>query len=152
MTAPSTLSSPTLYDRDLALWYTETLAKLKAGELHSLDIDHLIEEIEGLAARDRRELKNRLKVLLAHLLKRIYVVAPEDYRGWENTIDEQQEQLQDILSQSPSLNVYFESAFDDAWQRALKQVGNDYSQINFPEHWPFSQSPETLLTQTFWQA
>jgi hypothetical protein len=38
------------------LWYADTLAKLKAGVLDQLDTGHLIEEIEGLAARDRREL------------------------------------------------------------------------------------------------
>nr|WP_278003633.1 DUF29 domain-containing protein [Nodosilinea sp. TSF1-S3] len=150
MTPPIAPATPTLYDRDLALWYADTLTKLKAGELHGLDIDHLIEEIESLADWDRRELKNRLKVLLAHLLKRMCVSAPEYYRGWENTIDEQREQLQDILDQSPSLETYFESVFDEVWQRALKQVRNDYPQVNFPEQWPFSQGPEPLLTQTFW--
>ena len=150
MTPPIAPAIPTLYDRDLALWYADTLAKLKAGELHGLDLNHLIEEIESLAARDRRELKNRLKVFLAHLLKRIYVSAPEYDRGWENTIDEQREQLQDILSQSPSLHAYFDSVFNEVWQRALKQVRNDYPQVNFPNQWPFSQEPETLLTQPFW--
>jgi hypothetical protein len=150
MTPPIAPATPTLYDRDLALWYADTLIKLKAGELQGLDINHLIEEIESLAARDRRELKNRLKVLLAHLLKRIYTASPKYYRGWENTIDEQREQLQDILSQSPSLHTYFESVFDEVWQRALKQVRNDYPQINFPDQWPFSQEPEAMLTQTFW--
>jgi hypothetical protein len=150
MTPPIALANPTLYDRDLALWYADTLTKLKAGELHGLDLDHLIEEIESLAARDRRELKNRLKVLLVHLLKRIYTADPEYYRSWENTIDEQREQLQDILSQSPSLNAYFDSVFDEVGQRVLKQVRNDYPQVNFPDQWPFSQKPATLLTQPFW--
>ena len=56
MTVQSALSLSQLYDRDLALWYADTLAKLKAGVLDQLDTGHLIEEIEGLAARDRREL------------------------------------------------------------------------------------------------
>jgi uncharacterized damage-inducible protein DinB len=139
MKTSSALSSAKLYDLDLALWYADTLAKLKARDLQTLDIDHLIEEIEGLAARDRRELKTRLKVLLAHLLKRMYVSTPNDYRGWENTVDEQQEQIQDILSQSPSLATYFDTAFEEAWQRALKQVRQDYPQVDFPEEWPLGK-------------
>jgi hypothetical protein len=52
-------------------------------------------------------------VLLAHLLKRTYVPLPENYRGWENTIYEQREQLQDLLEQSPSLKAYFEDSFEE---------------------------------------
>jgi hypothetical protein len=63
----------------------------------------LIEEIEGLAGRDRRELKNLIRVLLAHLLKRIYVKSPDNYRGWEIMIREQRQQLRDLLEQSPGL-------------------------------------------------
>lgn len=126
MTRQSAISQTKLYDRDLALWYADTVQQLKTGELSALDIDHLVEEIESLAGRDRRELKNRLKVLLAHLLKRLYVKSPKDYRGWEITIDEQREQLQDILDQSPSLQNYFINVFDEAWQLALKRVRKDY--------------------------
>ncbi|HSM83832.1 MAG TPA: DUF29 domain-containing protein, partial [Nodosilinea sp.] len=101
--------------------------------------------------RDRREIKTRLKVLLAHLLKRIYVPLPENHRGWENTIDEQREQLQDLLDQSPSLKTYFETVFAESWQRALKQVQNDYPGVNVPEHWPMECTVESLLTKAFWQ-
>lgn len=150
MTAQSALSQSQLYDRDLALWYADTLAKLKAGVLDELDTEHLIEEIEGLAASDRRELKTRLKVLLAHLLKRIYVSLPENYRGWENTIDEQREQLQDLLAQSPSLQTYFAEVFDESWKRALKPVQKDCPQVDFPPQWLMSRDPEAVLTRDFW--
>jgi hypothetical protein len=39
------------------------------GQLKELDIESLIEELEGLAGRDSHELKNRLTTLLEHLLK-----------------------------------------------------------------------------------
>lgn len=146
MTAQSAIAQSQLYDRDLALWYADTIAQLKASDLANLDLEHLIEEIEGLAARDRREIKTRLKVLLAHLLKRAYVPLPDNYRGWENTIDEQREQLQDLLDQSPSLKTYFEDVFAESWQRALKQVHNDYPAVDFPTAWPLDSSPEAVLT------
>ena len=69
----------TLYDRDLNLWLEEAIAKLKAGDFQNLDVENLIEELEGLAGRDRRELENRLTTLLEHLLKRIYVKSEYDY-------------------------------------------------------------------------
>ena len=52
MTAQPAIAQSQLYDRDLALWYAEVVAQLKAGDLASVDLAHLIEEIEGLAARD----------------------------------------------------------------------------------------------------
>ncbi|MGF1517256.1 MAG: DUF29 domain-containing protein [Nodosilinea sp.] len=151
MTAQPAIAQSQLYDRDLALWYAEVVAQLKAGDLASVDLAHLVEEIEGLAARDRRELKTRLKVLLAHLLKRTYVPLPENYRGWENTIDEQREQIQDLLEQSPSLQAYFSEIFEESWQRALKQVQNDYSAVDFPVAWPAASSPEAILTSNLWE-
>jgi len=150
MTAQSALSQSQLYDRDLARWYADTLIKLRAGDLENVDIEHLIEEIEGLAARDRRELKTRLKVLLAHLLKRIYVSGPENYRGWENTIDEQREQIQDLLTQSPSLRAYFAEVFEESWQRALNQVQKNYPETDWPISWPMNRTPEAILTEEFW--
>lgn len=151
MTAQSAISQSQLYDRDLALWYADTLTQLKSKDLANLDIQHLIEEIEGLAACDRRELKSRLKILLAHLLKRIYVPLHDNYRGWEHTIDEQREQLQDLLAQSPSLQAYFAESFDEVWQRALKQMRNDYPQIDVPDQWNMSREPEALLTEEWWR-
>ena len=44
-----------LYDLDLNLWLETAIAQLKVGDLKSLDIENLIEELEGLAGRDRRE-------------------------------------------------------------------------------------------------
>ncbi|MFN9649830.1 MAG: DUF29 domain-containing protein, partial [Pseudanabaena sp.] len=73
----------TLYDRDLNLWLEETIAKLKAGDFQNLDVENLIEELEGLAGRDRREVESRLTRLIEHILKRCYVNLHECYRGWE---------------------------------------------------------------------
>jgi putative acetyltransferase len=46
------------------LWLEETIAKLKADDFQNLDIENLIEELEGLAGRDRRELESRLNRLI----------------------------------------------------------------------------------------
>jgi hypothetical protein len=49
-----------LYDQDLNLWLETVIAQLKSGSLENLDIENLVEELEGLAGRDRRELRRRL--------------------------------------------------------------------------------------------
>jgi Domain of unknown function DUF29 len=143
-------SKPTLYEQDLAAWFEDTIAKLRARQFDAIDLDSLIEEIEGLAGRDRRELKNRLNVLLAHLLKRLYVNCAENNRGWELTIREQRNQLSDLLEQSPSLRNYWIESFAVVWQRALSDVRAEYPDIQFPEEWQFNSEPEAFLTEIFW--
>jgi hypothetical protein len=140
-----------LYDRDQHLWLEEAIAKLRVKDFQSLDLVHLIEELEIVAGRDRAEIESRLGVLLAHLLKRLYVQSEYDYRGWEITIREQRRHLKIALQQSPSLKRFFVEAFDRAWQDALIEVREDYPQVAFPDQWQFSQDVEILLTQRFWE-
>ncbi len=140
-----------LYDRDQYLWLEEAIAKLRVQDFQGLDLVHLIEELEIVAGRDRAEIESRLGVLLAHLLKRLYVQSEYDYRGWEITIREQRRHLKIALQQSPSLKRFFVEAFDRAWQDALIEVREDYPQVAFPDRWQFSQDVEILLTQRFWE-
>ena len=96
-----------LYDQDLNLWLETVIAQLKSGSLENLDIENLVEELEGLAGRDRRELRRRLSTLLEHLLKRCYVESEYDYAGWEITIDRTRFEIIGILSQSPRGACHF---------------------------------------------
>jgi len=140
----------TLYDSDLALWFSDTLAKLRSGNFAEIDIIHLIEEIEGLAGRDRNEVESRLDVLLAHLLKRLYVDSPQDYRGWEGTVRGQRKQLRRLFKHSPSLRRYAQQVLPEVWQDALMDVQADYPKVAFPAEWPFSPAIDNLLTDSFW--
>ncbi|MGF1569405.1 MAG: DUF29 domain-containing protein [Nodosilinea sp.] len=139
-----------LYKQDLVAWCDDTVAKLKLGQFNEIDIDNLVEEIEGLAGRDRRELESRLEVLLSHLLKRLYVNSINDYRGWEITIREQRRELQKLLNQSPSLRQYWVSAFPAAWSNALSDAREDYPQTQFPDEWALNDEIDALLTERFW--
>ena len=145
----------TLYDRDLNLWLEEAIAKLKAGDFQSLDVENLIEELEGLAGRDRRELKRRLTTLIEHILKRCYVKSEYDYAGWVVTIVRTRNDIQDILEQSPSLRGYinspelFQKAFDDALK--VVKAHPDYKSVNFPKIWQFSRDIDAILNLDFWE-
>lgn len=142
-----------LYESDLNLWLETTIAQLKVGDLQGLDIINLIEELEGLAGRDRRELKSRLRTLLEHLLKRSYVDMSQEFNGWERTIREQRRQIRDILQQSPSLkNIWlatFDKAFDDALDEVRREPG--YKSVDFPDTWQFSSDLDAMLNHNFWQ-
>lgn len=140
-----------LYEQDFAQWIEATVNCLKAKDTENLDWDHLIEEIEDLGKSQRRELENRLDVLLAHLLKRCYVAMPDCYRGWQMTIQEQRNVLRRLLKQSPSLKNYFEEGFDQVYQDAVAAVKAGYPETQFPETWHFSRDIDAILAEEFWE-
>ena len=62
------MKSP-LYDSDFFAWSREQADLLRAGKLAQADIEHIAEEIDSMGRTEKRELINRLEVLLLHLLK-----------------------------------------------------------------------------------
>ncbi|NEO91342.1 MAG: DUF29 domain-containing protein [Moorea sp. SIO3G5] len=132
------MSNSDLYNQDFVLWTETTCQQLKNRNFDELDIENLIEEVATLGRSDRREIQSRLKVLMEHLLKRQYVNSEPDYRGWEKTINEQREQINLLLSESPSLKPYLESVFSDCYRYPLKVVSKDYPSISFPPNCPFT--------------
>jgi len=57
------------YSTDFYKWAIEQATLLRSGRLEDADIEHIAEEIESMGKSEKRELINRLKVLLAHMLK-----------------------------------------------------------------------------------
>jgi hypothetical protein len=139
-----------LYDQDILLWVEDTVAKLKLRDFEAIDWDNVIEEIEALGISHKRELVNRLVTLIEHLLKRLYVPLPENYRGWENTIREQQLQLRLLLDDAPSLKGIWHDRFDLAWDLAIQRLQKDYSQVHFPREWQGDRDTNKFLSEDFW--
>jgi hypothetical protein len=114
-------------------WAQETIQKLRQGRWEEVELDYLLEELEEMAASDRSELRNRLAVLLAHLLKWKY--QPERRgRSWIATIKEQRLMVQDVLEDNPSLKPQLpeigSKAYRRAVQRAIKET--DFDEDTFP--------------------
>jgi hypothetical protein len=151
----TTAPQKTLYERDLNLWLELAIDQLKSGKLHDLDVENLVEELEGLAGRDRRELKNRLTTLLEHLLKRCYVKSEYDYAGWQTTIARTRIEIENILEQSPSLESYINNPelFQKAFKNALRIVRAEsgYKSVKFPDSWQFARDIDSLLNINFWE-
>ncbi len=140
----------TLYDTDLNLWLEATISQLRSHDLEHIDIENLIEELEGLANRDKREVVSRLRTLIEHLLKRCYVDMPNEFRGWEVTIRTQRFELEQILEQSPSLKRHFIDNFDKCLKFVLEDVRSEYPQYSFPTTWQFSRDIDSILNAKFW--
>ncbi len=151
----STSLSSYLYDQDYCLWL-ETTAKLLRDaysersyrQLEYLDFEHLIEEIEDMEKDKRREIKNRLIVLLMHLLK--YQYQPKKCSSsWVWTIWEQFYQIESLLADSPSLKPYYLEIFSDCYLKAVRAASTETKlPINsFPTESPFL--PENLTDPDF---
>jgi len=144
---PEVNQNPTLYDQDYCLWLEITAKLLREKRFEKLDIDNLVEEIEGLAKADKRELRNRLTTLLEHLLKLRYWEEERQScaRGWKNTIREQRRHIKLLVNDSPSLKPFLLEIFAECYANAREDAGDKTNLLidAFPEQSPFT--PEATL-------
>jgi predicted nucleic acid-binding Zn-ribbon protein len=128
-----------LYELDFYAWTVEQSKLLKEGDLKNLDIVNLVEEVESLGKQQRQELRNRLGVLIGHLLKWNY--QPEKRsKSWRVTIREQRREILIHLKENPSLQPYLEEAIVHAYESALdlavRETPLDYQDL--PANCPYT--------------
>jgi hypothetical protein len=136
-TTPATALAD-LYEADETAWL-EAMAELAARRrFGEMDFTHLSEYLSDMARRDRREVKSRLVVLLAHLLKWDY--QPDRRTGsWQATILLQRRELADLLDSRILWNhavAILEGAYQDARREAAVETGLPIG--TFPEACPNS--------------
>ena len=115
---------PTAYDQDFFAWAMDTAKLLRAGRFAEVDIAHVAEELESMGKSEKRELVSRLTVLLAHLLKWKYQPAKRT-RSWQNTILTQRMDIQELLTDSPSLRSVLEHSIAVAYKKAVLYAENE---------------------------
>ncbi len=120
-----------LYETDFYAWTLEQSKFLSVGQWQSLDIENLVEEIESLGKQQKQELRNRLGVLIGHLLK--WEFQPE-LRGksWRSTIIEQRDRINLHLTDNPSLKSYLARAVSEAYKLALSLVVRE-TPLDYPD-------------------
>ncbi|HEY9691989.1 MAG TPA: DUF29 domain-containing protein [Oculatellaceae cyanobacterium] len=132
------------YQQDYCLWLDNTVKLLRDRNFNNLDLDNLIAEIEAMSGSQRRELENRLRVLLMHLVKYKYQPDKRSH-SWLNTIDEQRNQLELLLEYSPSLKPFYSEVFNKCYLKARRSAATETKlDVNsFPSESPFTVD-ETL--------
>lgn len=144
------LSQHDLYEQDFYAWTQEQAGLLRQGKFEALDSEHIAEKMESLGISLRRELRSRLIVLLVHRLK--WDKQPEHRsRSWKVTIIHQQQELMDLLEESPSLRSQLPEILAKAYPRAVRQVVEEteiYHSL-FPPQYPWTV--EELLQEDFAQ-
>jgi hypothetical protein len=136
------------YDEDFYAWTEEQARLLRTGEFSQLDIENIAEELESMGRSDKREIDNRLVVLLVHLLKWQVQVGYRS-KSWSATVREQRQQIEDLLSESPSLRSRIGSVRRGLYARARHVAAGETGlpETTFPAACPFT--PEQILAEDF---
>jgi hypothetical protein len=128
-----------LYETDFFAWSQQQAKLLRARRWEELDLDNLAEEVMSVGRSEQREIRNRLVVLMAHLLKWKY---QPGLRGpsWVRTLMEQRLQLQELVKDSPSLRRYPAKAFPKQYLAAQLEASMEtgIAVELFPEACPFT--------------
>ena len=96
---------------------------------------------------EKRQLENRLEILIMHLLK--WQFQPNlRSRSWQLTIKEQRLRLEKLLQKNPSLQPYLTEAIEDVYPLASISAEKETGLSLFPAICPYSLteiiSPEFL--------
>lgn len=147
MTTVQALSRGELYEHDETAWL-ETMAELiRLGRLDEIDYPNLAEYLADMARRDRREVENRLTVLIVHALKWAYQL---DRRSgsWKATIIEQRQELEGLVSRG-ALRNHAEAVLADAYYKAIERTAAETAlpAETFPAGCPYTL--DQLLSAEF---
>jgi len=145
--APSPPTSH-LYETDFYAWTQEQAKLLQEKAWESLDLVNLVEEIESLGKQVRQELRNRLGVLLGHLLKWEFQPHKRS-KSWFFTLREQRRRIRQLLDENPSLKPYLTEAVQTAYEDGIDLAARETSLTDkdFPAE--CSYSIEQVLDATF---
>ena len=137
------------YETDFYAWAMEQAALLRAGRFAAADIANIAEEIESMGRGEKRELVNRLTILLLHLLK--WQFQP-GFRSpsWSSSIREQRIRLRSHLKDNPSLKAKLDESFAEAYELAVIGAARETGlpESDFPKAAPYRF--EQAADDAFW--
>lgn len=116
--------SEVLYERDFYAW-TQSQAKAlrrlaQTRPNESLDLAHLIEEVQGLGKSERDAVRSHVRTIIEHLLKLEHSMAREPRAGWIISITHARIALQDKLT--PSLRRDLAANLNRLYAQARQQA------------------------------
>jgi hypothetical protein len=137
------------YDEDFVLWTGRQAALIRAGRFELVDWENVAEEVESLGVSDRRQLRNRLAVLMMHLLK--WQLQPmHRSRSWQSTIRVQRGRIERLLKDSPSLRREVADLARDEYPAAREEASAEtgFAARTFPKSLPYTA--EQILDDGFY--
>ena len=87
-----------LYETDFYAWAEEQAVRLRARQFDALDLDNLIEEVEGLADTKLSAVLNSARVVMERLLKLQQSPATDPRNSWRASVREHRRRVQTHLT------------------------------------------------------
>lgn len=136
------------YETDYVAWIFDQVEHLRRGETDALDLVHIAEELEDLGKSERRAMGSHLRNLMLHLLKWEYQPGRRA-KSWQKSIVDAQTEIEELLSDSPSLGNFLLEQLPKEYVRARKlaSVETGLDKEAFPEGCPYQV--EQLLDPDF---
>jgi hypothetical protein len=130
-----------LYDEDFFEWTGRNAQLLREGKVRESDIAHIAAEIENLGKQDLKELRRRVRALLAHLLVgRLQPAKHAHFRLSPVTVE--RIWLDGLLEQSPSLRIKLANEmpvyYEEAVRLAMAMSRAECARGRFPAECPFT--------------
>jgi hypothetical protein len=127
-------SGSDLYDQDFFLWTQEQAAALRRAKTSNLPLDweNLAEEIGSLGKSDRRELAFQVRRVLRHLLKLEASPGIHAQALWRSTIVDARSEIEEVLSDSPSLRREVDRLVAEQIRAAAKLAADDLGEHGEP--------------------
>jgi hypothetical protein len=145
----SSAKAPSLYETDFYAWAHQQAQLLRAGRLDEAEIANIAEEIESMGRSEKRELVNRLSVLLLHLLKWRFQPGLRG-KSWQLTVKGQRRSIRRHLRDNPSLKSKLGETIVDAYEDACGDgaVETGLGEETFPASCPWSY--DQIIDDAFW--
>ena len=140
-----------LYATDFHLWAKETAQLLRERRYEDIDLEALIEEVEGLARADEHAIESQMERLIEHLLKLGYAsgrLLEDNERGWKLSVVNDRLKIAQRMKRVPSLQPYPEIILRDAYEVGRNEAGRAVDLELLPVECPWSAT-ELLGTDFF---
>lgn len=132
-----------LYDADFCAWAEEQAARLRARQFDRLDLDNLIDEVEGLGDAKKSAVLSNASNVIEHLLKLQFSPAQEPRRTWAESIIEHRTRLE--LDLTPRLRQILDEELPRVYaltrrstERKLRLYGEDAAAAALPDTCPYA--------------
>jgi hypothetical protein len=131
-----------LYDEDFYVWTQSQAELLRRRQFEALDLDNLIEEVEGLGDAKKSAVLNNASNVIEHILKLQISPAQDPRRGWAESIVEHRTRLE--LDLTPRLRQILNEELPRVYdltrrstERKLRLYGEDAAADALPTTCPY---------------
>ena len=133
-------------DEDFCGWLVHQASLLRSGNYAELDSVSLAEELEAMAASERRKVVSLLRVVLVHLLKWHYSKIRRSESSWQVSLATERTDVMDVLEASRTLRNELPLLLAKAYGSARFIAGTEMRltkrnwQRLFPDICPWTES------------